>query len=133
MRVYSLFVYSHFAYSHLVYFHFVYCPILSTVPFRLLQFRLLSHFVYSHFVYFPYYVKKPHPNIFEFTELIKSEESASEVLITQLRTGGVLAKRRNAYRKVDKKLDRLKEKFQNNKNGMCDYLKAVGYLFAQWG
>ena len=35
--------------------------------------------------------------------------------------------------KLTKKLDHLKEKFQNIKIGMCDYLKAVGYLFAQWG
>ena len=76
-------------------------------------------------------MKKWHPNIFEFTELIKSEESASEALITQLRTGGVPAKRCKTYRKVDSKLDRLQEKLQNNRIRMCDYLKAVGYLFAQ--
>ena len=79
------------------------------------------------------FAMKQHLNIFEFIELIKSEENASEFLITQLQTRGAPAKRRKTYRKVDKKLDHLKEKFQNNKTGMYDYLKAVGYLFAQWG
>lgn len=66
------------------------------------------------------FAMKSHPNIFESTEIIKSEESSSEVLIIQLWTRGALAERCKTYRKVDKKLDGLKEKFQNNKIEMCD-------------
>ena len=56
---------------------------------------------------------KAHPNIYEAVELFKAEQTATEVsLMLQLAAGGLPVRRRRKYRRHEKRLLTIKEKYE---------------------
>ena len=55
---------------------------------------------------------KAHPNIYKAVELFKVEQTATEVSVMQLAAGGLPVRRRWKYRRHEKRLLTIKEKYE---------------------
>ncbi|XP_048241916.1 coadhesin-like [Haliotis rufescens] len=69
-----------------------------------------------------------HPNIFRFITLIKSEQSMTEVTISQLQSGGKKRPKKKQYRQLEHEIDRLKVCLPNNGKTKMEYRDAVSHL-----
>ncbi len=57
---------------------------------------------------------KPHPNIYEFVEVIQKEQTSTEVSLTQLAAGARPPRRVQRAINRDRKIKELKERFERN-------------------
>ncbi len=71
---------------------------------------------------------KAHPNIYEAINLFKAEQAATEVSLMQLAAGGVPIRRRRKYRRHEKRLLTIKEKYEAGDYTLSELLKA----FSNW-
>ena len=72
-------------------------------------------------------VGKAHPNIYEFVEVIKKEQTATEILIAQLGAGATVPKRSSKTIVTDKKIKELRDRFDQNDISVEEYLHGVSY------
>ena len=71
---------------------------------------------------------KAHPNIYEAVELFKAEQTGTEVSLMQLAAGGLPVRRRRKYRRHEKRLLTIKEKYEANDYTLSELVKA----FSNW-
>ena len=72
---------------------------------------------------------KAHPNIYKLAvELFKAEQTATEVSLMQLAAGGLPVRRRRKYRRHEKRLLTIKEKYEANDYTLSELVKA----FSNW-
>ena len=72
-------------------------------------------------------VGKSHPNIYEFVEVMKKEQTATEVLMLQLSAGASAPKRSAKSITMDKKIKELKDRFEKNSVSLEEYLHGVSH------
>ena len=68
-------------------------------------------------------VGKAHPNIYEFVEVIKKEQTATEILLVQLGAGARVPKRSAQAITTDRKIKELKKRFAENSISLDEYLR----------
>lgn len=72
---------------------------------------------------------RPHPNLFEFIELIKDIQQENKVAMEMLSAGRTQPKKSQAkYRKINEKLADMKEDLRQNRINLNAYLDEVGKL-----
>ena len=71
---------------------------------------------------------KAHSNIYEAINLFKAEQAATEVSLMQLSAGGLPIRRRRRYRRHEKRLLTIKEKYEAGDYTLSELLKA----FSNW-
>ena len=69
-----------------------------------------------------------HPNIYKAVELFKAEQTATEVSLMQLAVGGLPVRRRRKYRKHEKRLLTIKEKYEAGDYTLSELVQA----FSNW-
>ena len=72
-------------------------------------------------------VKKPHPNIYELSDVSKREQAATEVTYQQLDTGANPPPWKK-YRQLDQRVQRIKDGMSAGQISISKYLDAIGYL-----
>ena len=71
---------------------------------------------------------KAHPNIYEVVDVFKAEQTATEVSLLQLAAGGLPVRRRRKYRRHEKRLLTIKEKYEAGNYTLSELVKA----FSNW-
>ena len=71
---------------------------------------------------------KAHPNIYEAVELLKAEQTATVVSLMQLAAGGLPVRRRRKYRRHEKRLLTIKEKYEVGDYTLSELVKT----FSTW-
>ena len=72
---------------------------------------------------------KAHPNIYKLAvELFKAEQTATEVSLMQLAAGGLPVRRRRNYRRHEKRLLTIKEKYEASDYTLSELVK----VFSNW-
>ena len=69
---------------------------------------------------------KSRPNMYELVDLFITEQAATEVTLSQLEAGGVLAPTRKAYRTKEKRLN-IQQKFTNSEYSLEECVTALSY------
>ena len=68
---------------------------------------------------------KAHPNIYKLAvELFKAEQTATEVSLMQLAAGGLPVRRRRKYKRHEKRLLTIKEKYEASDYTLSELVKA---------
>ena len=71
---------------------------------------------------------RPHPNIFKFIEMLKSEQRNFETQLRILQAGGAPPTQRAAARQVNNRLVRLRQRLTNNDINVYQYAGFVGAI-----
>ena len=69
-----------------------------------------------------------HPNIFKFINIIKSEQSYTEVTILQLEAGGCLRPKRRKYRNLESQIEFQKQQLLNDVISPLQYCDCISHL-----
>ncbi len=62
-------------------------------------------------------VGHPHPNIYRLLNVLKREQSHTEIRIVQLHANGISRPKKKAYRELEHRLQTLKDRFRNGHEG----------------
>lgn len=73
-----------------------------------------------------------HPNIWCCIAMLQEEQSASEVTIQQLLAGQVVNRRRVAYRECDRRIDRLRQRYQTGGITAIEFVSGVAHNIATY-
>ena len=70
---------------------------------------------------------KPHPNIFEIIDVIRKEQTTTEMKLEQYAAGATQPPRKKRYIQRDEKIRKLFECFRNGECSLAEYLASVRY------
>lgn len=73
------------------------------------------------------FLRKPHPHIYKFMEIMKQQQHKSAIRVAQLQNGAPGQRRKKHYARVDDTIQRLKQQLTNENITLGNYLDAVGY------
>ena len=71
-----------------------------------------------------------HPNIWRCIAILQEEQAASEITIQQLLAGHVVNRRRVAYRESDRRINRLRQRYQTGGVTAIDFITGVAHNLA---
>jgi hypothetical protein len=66
-----------------------------------------------------------HPNIWRCITVLQEEQAASEVTIQQILAGHVVNRRRVVYRESDRRIDRLRQRYQRGTLTAIDFVTFI--------
>ncbi len=67
----------------------------------------------------------PKGELFEFVEVMQKEQTATEVLLTQLKAGACPPRRAKKSVVRDRKIEELKERFRSNSISLDEYVRGM--------
>jgi hypothetical protein len=73
-----------------------------------------------------------HPNIWHCISILQEEQAASEITIQQLLAGHVVNRRRVAYRESDRRINRLRQRYQTGGINATDFITGVAHNLASF-
>lgn len=71
-----------------------------------------------------------HPNVWRCITVLQEEQAASEVTIQQIVAGRVVNRRRVAYQESDRRIDRLRQRYQRGTLTAIDFVSGVAHNLA---
>jgi hypothetical protein len=77
-------------------------------------------------------VSKHHPNIWNLITCLKKEQSSTEVMIHQVTAGQRVHVRPGKYRRIEKNLKKIKNRYRRGQLTACQYITAVSYNLASY-
>jgi len=72
--------------------------------------------------------KKPHPNIYAITDILKKEQATNEAKMIQMAAGGKPRSKKRKYRLLDSRIQELKNRLQNELINVLDYADAASHI-----
>jgi hypothetical protein len=73
-----------------------------------------------------------HPNIWQCICMLQQEQAASEVTIQQILAGHVVNRRRVAYRECDRRIHRLRDRYQHGTITAIDFISGMAHNLAAY-
>ena len=73
-------------------------------------------------------VRHAHPNIYEIVDLLQTTQAMTEITVVQYSAGGARPPKRPVYRRIDSKLQQLKDRYRQGLMTVTDYADAASHL-----